>query len=68
MGLWNSSVIRGVNYGEDNSFRKIMVPAKFLRSIKTFHHVMLSLRKLLLFPPLLCSFVSVFVDFFDRLN
>ena len=30
MGLWNSSVIRGVNYGEDYSFPEIMVSAKFL--------------------------------------
>jgi len=44
-GLWNSSVIRGVSYGEDYSFRNIMISAKFLRSVQTFHHVMLSLRK-----------------------
>jgi hypothetical protein len=46
-GRWVSEtpVIRGVNYGEDCSFWKIMISAKFLRSVQTFHHVMLSLRK-----------------------
>jgi hypothetical protein len=70
MGLWNSSVIRGVDYGEDYSFRKIMISAKFLRSVQTFHHVMLSLRKqkTAALPSSSLLLCLCFCWFFDRIK